>query len=117
MTASARQPGELWSNLPAVPILARKPIPVPRNAPPPPAAGANGGANANSNTTMRQRILTTVAIIGCLALLAVVILVFWYGGGAGGGGITSVGDTSVQYVCISADRRLSLVIWSDLTGT
>src|SRR5262249_60710363 len=63
--------------------------------------------------TMRKRILTAVAIIGCLALIAVALLVFWFAGGAVGGGITSVGETSLQYVSISPDRRISLVIWSD----
>src|SRR5262249_13756183 len=66
--------------------------------------------------TMRMRILTAVAIIGGLALVAVAILVFWFAGGAMGGGTTSVGQTSVQYVSISPDRRISLVIWSDSLG-
>jgi len=67
--------------------------------------------------TMRKRILTAVAILGCLALVAIAVLVFWFAGRAMGGGTTSVGQTSVQYVSISSDRRISLIIWSDGLGT
>ena len=66
---------------------------------------------------MSKRIFTTVAIIGCLALVAVVMVGLWFLLGAGArGGTTSVGGTSVQYVSITPDGRISLVIWSDLNG-
>jgi hypothetical protein len=65
---------------------------------------------------MRNRVLIARAIIGCLALVAVLPLLFWFGGGAMGSGTTSVGPTSVQYVSINSEQRLSLVIWSDLSG-
>ena len=65
-------------------------------------------------TTMRKRIIITVAIIGGLTVAAVLLL-FMFRTGMGGGA-TSVGDTSVQYVSISRDGRISLLIWSDLTG-
>jgi hypothetical protein len=63
-----------------------------------------------------KRIITTVAIIGCLALVATVVLGLWllFGFVGARGGTTSVGDTSVQYVSVSPDGRISLVIWSDL---
>src|SRR5262249_51217159 len=65
-------------------------------------------------TTMRKRIFTAVAIVGCLAVLAAVLLVVWFGLQRGiGGGTNSVGETSVQYVSISGDGRISLLIWSD----
>jgi hypothetical protein len=63
---------------------------------------------------MRKRITITVAIIGGLAVVAVLML-FMFRTGMGGGA-TSVGDTSVQYVSISPDGRISLLIWSDLTA-
>lgn len=65
-------------------------------------------------TNMAKRISITFAIIGGLAVLAVLILLLFRTGI--GGGATSVGDTSVQYVSISPDGRISLLIWSDLTG-
>jgi hypothetical protein len=68
-------------------------------------------------TAMRNRVFTTVAIVGCLALVAAVVLLVWlWLSSGGGGGITSVGETAVQYVSINPDGRLSLVIWSDLQG-
>ena len=66
---------------------------------------------------MRKRVFTTVAIIGCLALVTAAVVVVWlWVFSGGGGGTTSVGDTSVQYVSINPEGRLSLVIWSDLQG-
>src|SRR5262245_56041622 len=62
---------------------------------------------------MRKRITGAVAILGGLALV-VVVLLFTSRSGMGGGA-TSVGDTSVQYVSIRSDGRISLLIWSDLT--
>ena len=63
---------------------------------------------------MRKRILIAVAIIGCLA---VVVLGFWFLlGGGPRGGTTSVVETAVQYVSVSPDGRIGLVIWSDLNG-
>jgi hypothetical protein len=62
---------------------------------------------------MGKRIFTAVAIIGCLALVSGVILVVWFGVQGIGGGTNSVGETTVQYVSISADGRISLLIWSD----
>src|SRR5262245_12510956 len=62
---------------------------------------------------MRKRITITVAIIGGLAVAAVLILFIFRTGMSGGA--TSVGDTSVQYVSIRPDGRISLLIWSDLT--
>jgi hypothetical protein len=63
---------------------------------------------------MRKRITIVVAILGGLALVAVVML-FMSRRGIGGGG-TSVGDTCVQYVSLNSDGRISLLVWSDLTG-
>jgi hypothetical protein len=66
---------------------------------------------------MRKRILITVAIIGCLALVAIGMLALWFLFGVGPtGGTTRVGETSVQYVSVSPDGGISLVIWSDLSG-
>ena len=62
---------------------------------------------------MRKRITIAVAILGGLALVAVVMLFMSRSGM--GGGVTSVGHTSVQHVSITADGRISLLIWSDLT--
>ena len=62
---------------------------------------------------MRKRITITVAIIGVVAVVAVLMLFMFRT--ATGGGATSVGDTSVQYVSIRPDGRISLLIWSDLT--
>jgi hypothetical protein len=63
---------------------------------------------------MRTRITIAVATLGVFALVAVVML--FMSRGAIGGGVTSVGDTSVQHVSISSDGRISLLVWSDLTG-
>lgn len=63
---------------------------------------------------MRKRIFTAVVIITCLALVAAGIVVFWLSGGVMGAGGTSVGETSVQYVSINPERRISLLVWSDL---
>ena len=68
---------------------------------------------------MSKRILAIVAIIGCLALVVVVMLGLWFlfsAGPSGGGGAMSVGETSVQYVCVSPHNRIGLVIWSDVNG-
>ena len=63
---------------------------------------------------MRKRSFTAVVIIGGLALLGVILLGVWFGLQRGiGGGTNSVGETSVQYVSISGDGRISLLIWSD----
>lgn len=65
-------------------------------------------------TAMRRRIFTAVAIVACFALVATVLLSVWFGLQKGiGGGTNSVGDTSVQYVSINRDGRISLLIWSD----
>jgi len=61
---------------------------------------------------MRKRIAIAAAIIGALAVVGVLVL-FMFRTGIGGGA-TSVGDTAVQYVSISPDGRISLLIWSDL---
>jgi hypothetical protein len=69
--------------------------------------------------TVCKRNITTVAVVGCLALVAVVTLGLWSRfspRASAGGGSTSVGGTSVQYVSASPDGGISLVIWSDLTG-
>jgi len=67
---------------------------------------------------MHKRIFTPVAILGCLALVAVVSLAVWFlAFGGMGGGTASVGDTSVQYVSITGDDRVSLLIWSDIAGS
>ena len=67
---------------------------------------------------MRKRTFGTVAIIGCLTLAAVGTLGLWFlfSTRASSGGGTSVGETSVQYVSVSPDGGISLVIWSDLRG-
>src|SRR5260370_35326246 len=49
----ARQRGGPLSSLPAAPIMARRPIPGPRNPPPPPPVGAGGGANGNNKCVAR----------------------------------------------------------------
>jgi hypothetical protein len=64
---------------------------------------------------MRKRIAITVGIIGGVGVAAAVML-FLFRTGIGGGA-TSVGDTSVQYVSISPDGRISLLVWSDLTDS
>jgi hypothetical protein len=61
---------------------------------------------------MRKRVAITVVIIGGLAVVAVLML--FMSRTEMGGGATSVGDTTVQYVSIRPDGRISLLIWSDL---
>jgi hypothetical protein len=61
---------------------------------------------------MRKQITITVAIIGGVGVAAILML-FLFRAGIGGGA-TSVGNTSVQYVSISPDGRISLLVWSDL---
>jgi hypothetical protein len=67
--------------------------------------------------TMGKRIFTSVAIVGSLVLVAVVTLVVWFAvfSESMGQGGSSIGETSVQYVSINPDRRISLLVWSDLT--
>jgi hypothetical protein len=60
----------------------------------------------------------TVLGIGCLALVGVILLAVLIGLQRGiGGGTNSVGETTVQYVSMRADRCINLLIWTDAVGS